>query len=171
MQKDVFPEIAELIKKLDLKPHCEGGFFKEIYRSNDRVYSDSKSPTNESRRACTSIYYLLAGSDFSAWHRLNSDEILNYHMGNSLAVYSITQTGGFRQEILGNPLQDENAKLQVILPAKTWFAAELIEEASYSLLGCTVSPGFEFQDFELANRSDLLSKYPQYSNLITKLTR
>lgn len=96
MQTDVFSAIPELIKKLDLKPHCEGGFFKETYRSKNSVHSDSKKRKNESRTACTSIYYLLAGNDFSAWHRLQSDEILNYHMGNSLIVYSITQEGELR---------------------------------------------------------------------------
>lgn len=156
------------IEKLNLEKHPEGGWFKEIYRSEDIIPGHALSTDfKDSRNYSTSIYYLLEGDDFSSFHRIHSDEIWHYYAGFSpVEIISIEQ-GKINRQLLGN-YPDENQQLQVIVPKNTWFAAQLVNQKGYALAGCTVSPGFHFDDFEMADEK-LLEEFPQLESQIRKL--
>lgn len=158
------------IEKLYLLKHAEGGYFREIYRSNEEVDACNLPPRYGSKRAfSTSIYYLLNSGEFSAFHRLKSDEIWHFYSGSPLNLFIINNEGKLSKQILGsNPDKDEH--LQIIIEKGSWFAASVLRTGSYTLMGCTVSPGFDFGDFELAKRDALLKKYPQYHEIIVKYT-
>lgn len=157
------------IEQLNLQAHPEGGYFNETYRSKDRLH-ESKLPDryNTSRVFGTSIYFLLTTESVSNFHRLASDEIWHYHQGGSALIYMISKDGELSSSRIGNDLE-AGESLQVIIPRGTWFAAEVVR-GDYTLVGCTVAPGFEFEDFELADRSGLSSAYPQHQTLISRFT-
>lgn len=120
------------IQKLSLSPHPEGGFFKEIYRSQDVVKS---SGNDEDRKASTSIYYLLKQGQYSSWHTLKSDEIWHHYDGSDIKIYIFDRKNKqLSIKICGR--ESENASFQVLIPKNTWFAAELAE-GKYALVGCT----------------------------------
>ena len=156
------------IQELNLKPHPEGGFFAETYRSGIEV-NQKELPRGFSgnRRLATSIYYLLRSGEISRLHRLRSDEIWYYHYGSSLKLILIDKEGKKKSRILG-PRVDKAEHLQVLIPAGTIFAAEILESNSYSLFGCVVAPGFDFADFELFEKDDMLQAYPNLSDVIEK---
>jgi predicted cupin superfamily sugar epimerase len=161
------------IDLLKLERHIEGGYFCQIYQSSDRVKPISSRYTNEKttveRSAGTSIYFLLNEKDFSAWHSLKSDEIWHYYDGGSpLAIHIIDENGKLRTHLLGNPRLTHGACFQVIIKAGCWFAAEVVDKKSFGLVGCTVSPGFEYQDFFLADSKDLAAQFPQHAEIISK---
>jgi predicted cupin superfamily sugar epimerase len=158
------------VQHLDLLPHPEGGFYKEMYRSNLSI-DQQMLPYGfkGSRRICTSIYYLLRTKDISKLHRLKSDEIWYYHYGGSLKIVMIDQEGKKFTKMLG-PNAEKSDLLQVEIPAGTIFGAMVSEENSYCLVGCVVTPGFEFSDFELFDREDLIQAYPKHADLINKFT-
>ena len=140
-----------IIEKYGLEPHPEGGFFR-------RLYADSGLST---------IYYLLADSDFSAFHRLNGmTEIWYYHEGAPLLIYVIEGDGSLAVHRL-SPLDE----MQVVIRSGQWFAAEVEEQRGFCLVGCAVSPAFDYSGFELARRDLLLSLYPQHARLINRLCR
>lgn len=160
-------DINAIIASLNLEPHPEGGFFKEIHRSGKRV-SDLERASNKS--AYTSIYYLLAGKDFSAWHRIKSDETWYFHLGCDLLIYYIDQSKMVRTVQLGM----ESKSFQATVPAHTWFAAKPLNKDAYCLVSCAVAPGFEFADFEIATRDYLINEFGMTSEnieLIQALTR
>jgi len=158
------------IKKLNLLKHPEGGYFREIYRSNEEIDAGNLPPRYGSKRAfSTSIYYLLNSCEFSAFHRLRSDEIWHFYSGSPLNLFIIYKDGKLLKQVLGNK-PDKNEHLQIIIEKGSWFAASVLKTGSFTLMGCTVSPGFDFSDFELANRDELLKKYPQYHDIIVKYT-
>ncbi len=113
---------------------------------------------------------MLCGQDFSAWHRIKSDELWHYYSGDELLIYVIDETSKLNIFKLGNPLLHENAEFQVIVKANTWFSAEL-NKGDYCLVGCTVSPGFDFNDFEMAKEENLLKIYPEHHDIIKKLCK
>jgi predicted cupin superfamily sugar epimerase len=152
-----------------LEPHPEGGYFKEIYRSQD-ICEKPPSRFHGPRNFSTTIYYLLEGHQFSAFHRIKSDENWHFYDGDRLNIYIIDQDGRLLMESLGRNL-DKKEKLQVVIPGGWWFAAQPEYETGYSLVGCTVAPGFDFSDFELGNRDELLEKYTSYQNIIEKFTK
>ena len=154
------------INKLGLQIHPEGGYYKEIYRSNDIVKS-SNSHINEHRPSSTSIYYLLDSETKSFCHKLKSDEIWYYHLGSSVTLYLIDQEGNFSIKICGTGKEDE---LAVLIPQNTWFGARVMEPNSYVLVSCLVSPGFEFTDLEMADRNELIEMFPQHKEAIIKFT-
>lgn len=166
MQKDC----EYWINRLELKKHPEGGYFSEIYRSNTSV-----SPRNlnwdceEERASATSIYFLLISGEVSKLHRLKSDEIWYYHAGSSLTITVITPQGSLSRHILGLNL-DEKEQPQVIIPAGSIFGASVNESGSYSLVSCMVTPGFDFRDFELLSKEQLIKEYPEYQKIIEELT-
>lgn len=165
-------EIKALITNLKLEPHPEGGSFVRIFESSHAVKSlEPNRYNNEQRYASTSIYYLLQGDEFSAWHRLKSDEIWHFFKGSPVIVYVIDQEGQLQIHILGDPSVNDVAQFQVAIPADSWFAAEIIDKRSYALMGCTVSPGFEYEDFQLANRNELNELFPAHKEIIIKLTQ
>jgi hypothetical protein len=156
------------IQELNLIPHPEGGFYKETYRSGFEV--DQKSlpiGMNGSRRLSTSIYYLLRSGEISRLHRLRSDEIWYYHYGSSVKIILIDKEGNKKSRMLG-PRIERAEHLQILIPAGTVFAAGIPDSDTYSLFGCVVSPGFEFSDFELFTKEDLMQAYPKLTDVIEK---
>lgn len=158
------------ISRLQLATHIEGGAFREIYRSPVLAPLPAlpSSFTGE-RSFCTSIYFLLQQHQFSAFHKIKSDEVWHFYYGDALIVYEIDRGGRMIEHRLGcDP--DNNESFQCVISAGNWFAARLAPGGDYSLVGCTVSPGFDFADFELANRAALAATYPQHEDLIGQLT-
>lgn len=164
----MLPAVKTYIEKYNLQPHPEGGYFAEVYRSTDLVKAQHGRYSDEARSAGTSIYYLLEGGDFSAFHKLNSDEIWHFYDGCDVDIRVIDQHGKLSIYRLGN---GRGGHFQVVIPAGQWFAAKPIDLSSFSFVGCTVHPGFDFNDFILAEQGALLSQYPQYKDIILKLTR
>jgi hypothetical protein len=157
------------IKQLQLKKHPEGGYFKEVYRSGERILpTHLPNRYKSSRNFSTSIYFLLEGKQFSSFHLLQSDEIWHFYDGSSVLLYIINQKGELSVKKLG---KDKGRQLQLTIEKQNWFAAELEDKKSFALFGCTVSPGFDFDDFELGNRIILTKKYSQHSALIKRLTK
>jgi len=160
----------EYIKKLQLKPHPEGGYYKELYRAGELILPDHL-PTRfkSSRTFSTSIYFLLEGKQISTFHRLKADELWHFYDGSTLIIYIIDESGELRKLKLGSNVED-GEMFQVQIKNNNWFGAELLDKSSYALIGCTVSPGFEFEDFELGDKIELSKKYPEHKNIILKLT-
>ncbi|WP_103070718.1 cupin domain-containing protein [Aquimarina sediminis] len=163
--------VEEIVLRLDMNPHPEGGYYKEVYRSKQVIPKNvlGKKFTGE-RCCCTAIYFLLTSDNFSAFHKINQDEIWHYYEGSSLYVHVIDPAGNYSKYSVGINL-DIGESPQLVVPADCWFASEVKNKDSYSLVGCTVSPGFDFDDFELADRGDLIQKYPDCKDIITRLTR
>jgi predicted cupin superfamily sugar epimerase len=150
----------QLIKKLKLQKHPEGGYYKQTYSSDIIVNSKGY---NGPRHAVTAIYYLVVGDQFSAFHRLRSDEIWNYYAGGSLKLYVIDK-GKLTTIRLG---KRRGETVQAIVKSGVWFAAALLtNKKSYCLLGCIVSPGFEYSDWQLGKRNELIKMYPQHKKII-----
>lgn len=162
------PKAKEYIEKLDLNKHPEGGYYKEIYRSAESFYvPDYTYKNKKERNFSTSIYFLLEGNDKSYFHKLASDEIWHFYDGSELRIVVIDESGNLSEYFLGK----NSGNFQQIIPKNCWFAAEVLEKDSFALIGCTVSPGFDFEDFILANREKLLKLYPQHEKIIKKFTR
>ncbi|NUN08114.1 MAG: cupin domain-containing protein [Ignavibacteriaceae bacterium] len=158
------------IRKLDLIKHPEGGYFREVYRSKE-IIERGVLPSRYQGGRCfsTSIYFLLSGRDFSAFHRLKSDETWHFYSGIFLNLYVIDAEGKLSVVKIGND-PERGEVLQYTIPEGSWFAANPGTENSYSLIGCTVAPGFDFEDFELAGRDSLVSRFPQHKELITRFS-
>ena len=154
----------EIIKIFDLQPHPEGGFYKETYRSGELIEIKSKP-----RNISTAIFYLLEGKDYSAFHRIKSDEIWHFYSGEPLEIVEITTEGLLKKHLLGSDYK--TCKPQIIIPAGSWFGARIPDKKGWAFVGCTVAPGFDFEDFEMAERIDLTKKYPEFEDIIIKLTR
>lgn len=153
------------IDHLALLSHPEGGYFKETYRSANSFLPDGFT---QPRSYATSIYFLLEENNVSHFHRIQSDELWYYHAGASLTVYVIHQNGHLEKIKIG-PHIDQGEVLQATVPANTIFGSTC--EGDYSLVGCMVSPGFDFNDFELFTTSNLLLKHPNHAEVIKKLTK
>ena len=157
------------IKNLNMTPHPEGGFYKEIYASEENITSnDLKVYFEGSRILWTSIYFLLRDGEVSNFHRLKSDEMWYYHSGSPLTIYMISPEGELITEQLGLDIE-HGEKPQILVPKNYIFGSAMNHEG-YALVGCMVSPGFEFRDFELFKRNELIAKYPQHQQIIHKLT-
>ncbi|MCZ7611434.1 MAG: cupin domain-containing protein [Ignavibacterium sp.] len=156
------------IQKLQLKKHPEGGYYREIYRAAEMHYVDS-IPKALRRNISTSIYFLLEGKQISKFHKLKSDEQWHFYDGSAVKIYVIDERGKLIEYLLGGNLA-KGESFQIVINKNNWFAAELLNKRSYALIGCTVAPGFDFEDFELADSNRLLEKYPYFSELIKKLT-
>lgn len=146
----------EWIEELRLSRHPEGGWYRRIYTS--------ELQTEGGRPAMSSIHYLLEGSDFSALHRLRQDEQWNFFTGSPITVHRISPDGVASSAQLG-----PTGPFQTVVPAGEWFGATV--DGDYALVGCTVAPAFDFADFELAQCTDLLARFPQHKSLIKQLTR
>ena len=162
---------AYWIEKLRLEPHPEGGYFRQTYKS-DLTLARSALPAGfaGARVASTAIYFLLEGENFSAFHRLRSDELWHFYDGEPLVVHVIEPAGSVVRILLGRDV-DAGQVLQAVVKAGSWFASHVADWSSFALVGCTVTPGFDFDDFEIAKRADLLARYPQHPELIERLTR
>jgi hypothetical protein len=158
-----------LIENLELEPHKEGGYFKEIYRS-DEILTPECLPERytESRNLYTNIYFLLQEYDFSAFHKLQSDELWHFCEGDPINIYVLTHEG-LQTITLGSEVAKGQFH-QYLIKRGHWFAAELTRKDGYCLAGCTASPGFEYDDLELANRKDLINEFPKYAQIINDFT-
>jgi hypothetical protein len=162
-------EHEELIKLLGLTPHPEGGYFKEVYRSGE-ILPHSSIPIRyqTDRNISTSIYFMLCQNQISHFHRLQSDEVWHFYKGSSIILHCLDERG-YSKMVIGNNIV-AGEKPQYIIRNGTWFAAEVEDKSSYSLIGCTVAPGFDFADFELANGDSLVKIYPAYKDIILRLS-
>jgi predicted cupin superfamily sugar epimerase len=157
------------IDRLELSPHPEGGYYRATYKADLTIAHGALPSTfGGNRAASTAIYFLLEGKDFSAFHRIAADEVWHFYAGNSLVVYVIDSEGNASELHLGSAAGEG---FQAVVKAGCWFASRLKEPAGFALVGCTVAPGFEFEDFELATRSELVRVYPAHRKLIEELTR
>lgn len=165
------PQIAQhLISRLDLQPHPEGGFFRETYRAKQRIAAEGLAPVFPGpRQVSTAIYYLLTTGDRSRFHRIRSDEVWHFYRGDPLQVIELTEAGNIAVTELGSDI-DAGQVLQHVVPAGRWFGACPAPGGAYSLVGCTVAPGFDFADFEMAERRALLAAYPTAHDWINRLT-
>ena len=158
------------IKNLDLLPHPEGGYYKETYRSELSINLESIEENRQgSRSLCTGIYFLLDKGNFSAFHRIKSDELWHFYAGDPITIHMIDQQGNYSAQDVGNNI-DDGQVLQYLVPANTWFASEIKDDRSYALVGCTVSYGFDFNDFEMANKS-LIEEFAEHSEVLSRLIR
>lgn len=158
------------IKKLNLEPHPEGGFYRQTYKSDLVIPHKALPQFPGPRPASTAIYFLLDGKSFSAFHRLRSDELWHFYVGAPVLVHVISESGEYSKILLGND-PDAGETPQAVVQAGCWFASHVKDRKSFALVGCTVAPGFDFDDFELAKREALARHYPQHRQVIKKLTR
>jgi uncharacterized protein len=160
----------QIIRVHDLRRHPEGGYFRESYRSDEYIRRDCL-PSRYAGDRCfsTAIYYLLVAGSVSRLHRIAGDEIWHFYLGGSLTVVELKADGSAEHVVLG-PELDAGQRLQHVVRAGTWFGAFPNSGSNYALVGCTVAPGFDFADFEMATRRQLLERYPGEEDCILKLT-
>ncbi len=161
----------QLIESFGLQPHPEGGWYKESYKSTEQIPA-SALPTrfNDHRFFSSAIYFLLEQGNFSAFHRIKSDECWHFYAGEPLLIYIIKENGGLDVVSLG-PNITNGEFFQYVVPANSWFASIPAPTSKYCFVGCTVAPAFDFKDFELANAKELSTTYPQHIDLINSLCR
>jgi predicted cupin superfamily sugar epimerase len=157
------------IDHLHLQPHPEGGFYKETHRSSETIPQNGL-PTRfpGPRNFSTAIYFLLRSEDLSLFHRIKSDELWHWHAGATLSIFVLDKQGIMVHHLGDNPEKGES--LQLTIPANHWFGAKVNQENSYVLASCTVAPGFDFQDFELGTKNELMQHYPAHKGVIDQLT-
>jgi hypothetical protein len=163
--------VERWINELELRPHPEGGYFREAYRCAESV-SQAHLPDRfrGDRSFSTAIYFLLIGSDFSALHRIQQDEVWHHYEGSAVTIEVISPADEHRTIRLGKDL-GKGERPQAVVEAGAIFGAYLSDPRSYALVGCTVAPGFDFDDFTVPSREELLNEHPQHTRLIERLTR
>lgn len=154
--------VAELVSRFEMTPHPEGGFYKEVYRSANEI-------PGIQRNYLTSIYFLLVDDKVSNFHRIQSDECWYFHEGTPLLVHEIDSKGKYSSTTLGLDVSEGQVPFTVV-PANTIFGSHLKDFSGYALVSCAVSPGFDFEDFELFTRNELLYDYPTHQDIIHVLT-
>jgi predicted cupin superfamily sugar epimerase len=150
------------INRLNLQPHPEGGYYVETYRAEGKIAGLNRSYS-------TGIYFLLLQDKFSAFHRICFDEMWHFYAGSAIEILILKENGELQIQKLGND-PEQGEKFQFVVPGGNWFASRMVDNSTFGLVGCTVAPGFDFQDFEMAKRSELIRRFPHYSTLITELT-
>ncbi len=145
----------EIIQKFEMESHPEGGFYKRTFSSADKSFS--------------SILFLLEEGNFSAFHKIKSDEQWNWYYGDAVIIHEIGSGGNYNQTVLSN--EDDNFNLQYVVKGGNWFASESSGENGFALCGCTVIPAFSFDDFVLADRNHLIEEFPQHAAIIDRLTK
>lgn len=153
--------LENLISRLQLMPHPEGGFYREVFRSEETVNGGAHN-------LMTSIYFLLTSENISRFHRIKSDELWFHHAGSPLIVH-ILDAAGYHQHIVGGQLEN-GMEPQFLVPKNTVFGSTVLEKNSYSLVSCVVAPGFDFADFELFTPEELLAIYPDHREIIFKMS-
>jgi uncharacterized protein len=144
-------DINAVIESLQLEPHPEGGFYREMHRASSLV----KEANGRSKNAYSSIYYLLSGNDFSAWHRIQSDETWFFHLGCDIAIHYFDDQAMLKTVQIGLG----SMQFQVTIPAGTWFAAKPVQTDAFCLVSCVVGPAFTFTEFEMGKRQSLLDAF------------
>jgi predicted cupin superfamily sugar epimerase len=160
----VFMTSDEIVKLLDLKPHPEGGFYRETYRSPRNVPG-----TDPPRAYSTTILYLLVSGAVSKLHRIAGDEVFHFYLGDPVTWVLLKPGGKFEKVVLGS-LLGQGQELQMLVPSGTWFGGYLSEGGLFTLMGTTVAPAFEFGDLAMGEREELLAQFPQAQAEILKLT-
>jgi predicted cupin superfamily sugar epimerase len=159
------------IAVLQLKPHPEGGYYRETYRADEKIARDHlPSRFSGDRAFSTTIYFLLAGEDFSAFHRIKQDEVFHSYDGSSITLHVIDPAGNYSTVRVGRNLQAGEVP-QAVMRAGCLFAATVNDPSSFALLGCTVAPGFDFADFEMPSKAELCERYPQHEPILKRLCR
>lgn len=159
------------INELGLKKHPEGGWYKEVYRSVETIRKECLPERfTGNRYFSTSIYFLLTSDTFSAFHRIKSDEIWHFYDGDAIKIHMIDRSGNYSTLSLGKDIESGEV-MQFTVPHSTWFAAEVGKPGSFALVGCTVAPGFDFDDFEIGEKDILLMEFPSSEYIINKYTR
>ena len=163
--------LQQLINHYKMQPHPEGGYYLQSYQSSGRIPAESlPEDFSGSRPFSTAIYFLLEQGNFSAFHRIKSDECWHFYAGQSLLVYVLQPNGNLDIIRVGNNLE-VGETFQYVVPANCWFASEPAPESDFSFVGCTVAPGFDFEDFELAKAAELVQLFPQHQPIIARLCR
>jgi len=161
----------QLIQHYKLQPHPEGGWYKQTYAADEIISKDALPERFGADRVfSTAIYFLLEQQKFSAFHRIKSDECWHFYSGDALLIYVIKADGTLAIIHLGNDIA-KGELFQYVVPANCWFASKPAPGSAYSLVGCTVAPGFYFDDFELADAVTLSALYPQHATIISELCR
>lgn len=159
----------ELIRYLGLQPHPkEGGYFRETYRAGESL---AAAPTRYQgvRVASTAIYYLLTPNTYSALHRLQTDEIFHFYLGDPIRMLQLDPDGQGRTVVLGSDVL-HGQQPQLVVPRGVWQGSCLEPGGAFALLGCTVAPGFEYADYESGDRQILTAQYPAFAEMIRRLT-
>jgi uncharacterized protein len=157
----------EWIHVLGLVPHPEGGHYRETYRAASTI---TPSGRDSPRSLSTAIYFLLQGHEVSALHRLHSDELWHFHAGSTLRVVELTPDGALHQHRLGLDVEG-GEQPQAVIPAGSWFGAQVADATGFALVGCTVAPGFDFADFELGDGAELRARYARFGEIVDTFTR
>lgn len=163
--------VKQLISHYRMQPHPEGGYFQQTYKSSGSIpLSALPEGFSGSRLFSTAIFFLLEQGNFSAFHRIKSDECWHFYEGQTLLVHIITAEAEIKTVRLGPDISNGEV-YQFVVPANCWFASEPAPGTAYSFVGCTVSPGFDFADFEMADSAGLAAQYPAYGVMIHRLCR
>ena len=163
--------VNQLIQRYGLEPHPEGGWYKQTYKSNEQIVAEAlPKGFIASRVFSTAIYFLLEKGNFSAFHRIKSDECWHFYAGGPLLIYIIERNGELNVISLGSD-HEKGQSFQYVVPSNCWFASCPAPGSEYYFVGCTVSPGFEFEDFELADVTGLSVVYPKHKSTIIELCR
>lgn len=162
----------QVIALFDLKPHREeGGYFVETYRSPETISENALPGRYKGHRSLgTAIYYLITSETFSAMHRLRSDEVFHFYLGDPLEMLQLWPDGSGKILILGSDILN-GMQPQAVIPTGVWQGARLLKGGKFALLGTTVAPGFEFADYESGRKDELIKSYPQFRDLIIALTK
>ncbi len=168
---DIMKKAEYWVDRLGLKKHPEGGFFKEVYRSEETIAHEALPARFSGERVfSTSIFYLLNKNDISHFHRIKQDEIWHFYEGVSMTIHCISPAGIYSALALGRNIQNGES-FQRVVRAGCYFAAGINNKESFSLVGCTVAPGFDFEDFELPSQIELIGVFPQHEKLIKAFTK
>ncbi|MEP3209701.1 MAG: cupin domain-containing protein [Maribacter sp.] len=163
--------LENLIAELRLKPHPEGGYFRETYRSKEEIPREVlDAKYSGSRNVSTCIYFLLTSYNFSAFHKINQDEIWHFYDGSPIRLHIISEAGVYANQLIGIDIQNGQVP-QFVVKGGSWFAAEVAFPNAYSFIGCTVAPGFSFEDFTLGTSAELIHMFPKNKDVIERLTR
>lgn len=163
--------IQTLTRRFNLQAHPEGGYYSEVYRSQGVIQQSSLLGYPGDRNISTSIYFLITSGNFSGFHRIRQDELWHFYAGMPLHVHVIDSGGQYVCHTVGHPLTDEGNVPQLVVRGGSWFASAVRDPRAYSFVGCTVAPGFDFRDFELASRDQLTALFPKHAAIIQKFTR
>lgn len=161
----------EIIAKFNLVAHPkEGGYFTETYRSVEK-FDEEKLPCRyeSERNVSTAIYYLLTEHSISLMHRLKSDEVFHFYLGDEMEMLHLFEDGTSQTVRFGDDIKS-GALPQVVVPRNVWQGARLKPGGRFALIGCTVAPGFDYQDYEHGQRGDLIQRFPKQKDLIEALT-
>lgn len=165
---------AEDVKKLlGLQPHPrEGGWYVRTYESTEMLAAEAFGDGRYAgaRRTGTAIYYLLEPETFSEMHRLKSDEVFHFYAGDAMEMLQLTEKGRGERVTIGNDLA-RGQRPQVVVPRDVWQGSRLATGGRWALMGCTVSPGFEFEDYDAGSRQELCIGWPEFEEEIIALTR